>query len=164
MAFSEKDKVWWEAAPAAQFHSGSSSDQNDSGACRGERLVLGEDVPDRFGELSGDVDPGHLGAALSAQALPGPLIPLPMIGDIGRFSSPKKLTGYTGLCPLVRQSGNRDVRGPLAKNGPKSLAQAPPDRNLATLLAASEVKYTTVPKALHHLFALVGREARRSIA
>ena len=43
------------------------------------------------------------------------------IGDIGRFASPKRLTGYTGLCPLVRQSGNRDVRGPLAKNGPKSL-------------------------------------------
>jgi transposase len=31
------------------------------------------------------------------------------IGDIARFASPKKLTGYTGLCPLVRQSGNRDV-------------------------------------------------------
>jgi transposase len=46
------------------------------------------------------------------------------IGDIARFSSPKKLTGYTGLCPLVRQSGNRDVRGPLAKNGPKYLRWA----------------------------------------
>ncbi len=46
------------------------------------------------------------------------------IGDIGRFSSAKKLTGYTGLCPLVRQSGNRDVRGPLAKNGPKYLRWA----------------------------------------
>jgi transposase len=33
------------------------------------------------------------------------------IGDIARFASPKKLTGYTGLCPLVRQSGNRDIRG-----------------------------------------------------
>jgi transposase len=46
------------------------------------------------------------------------------IGDIARFASPKKLTGYTGLCPLVRQSGNRDVRGPLAKNGPKNLRSA----------------------------------------
>ena len=46
------------------------------------------------------------------------------IGDIGRFASPKKLAGYTGLCPLVRQSGNRDVRGPLAKNGPKYLRWA----------------------------------------
>src|ERR1035437_2398370 len=27
-------------------------------------------------------------------------------------------------CPLVRQSGNRDVRGPLAKNGPKYLRWA----------------------------------------
>jgi transposase len=46
------------------------------------------------------------------------------IGDIGRFASPKKLAGYTGLCPLVRQSGRRDDRGPLAKNGPKYLRWA----------------------------------------
>ena len=46
------------------------------------------------------------------------------IGDIGRFTSPKKLTGYTGLCPFVRQSGKRDDRGPLAKNGPKYLRWA----------------------------------------
>ncbi len=46
------------------------------------------------------------------------------IGDIGRFSSAKKLAGYTGLCPLVRQSGGRDDRGPLAKNGPKYLRWA----------------------------------------
>src|SRR5665811_1503883 len=45
------------------------------------------------------------------------------LGDIGRFSSPKKLAGYTGLCPLVRQSGRRDDRGPLAKNGPKYLTK-----------------------------------------
>ncbi len=57
----------------------------------------------------------------------GPVLAYTMaseIGDIGRFSSPKKLTGYTGLCPLVRQSGDRDVRGPLAKNGPKYLRWA----------------------------------------
>jgi transposase len=46
------------------------------------------------------------------------------IGDIARFNSPKKLAGYTGLCPLVRQSGRRDDRGPLAKNGPKYLRWA----------------------------------------
>jgi transposase len=40
------------------------------------------------------------------------------LGDIARFSSPKKLCGYTGLCPRVDQSGSRDQRGPLAKNGP----------------------------------------------
>jgi transposase len=46
------------------------------------------------------------------------------IGDIGHFASPKKLAGYTGLCPLVRQSGPKDRRGPLAKNGPKYLRWA----------------------------------------
>jgi transposase len=46
------------------------------------------------------------------------------IGDIGRFAGPKKLAGYTGLCPLVRQSGGKDRRGPLAKNGPPYLRWA----------------------------------------
>jgi transposase len=46
------------------------------------------------------------------------------LGDIARFPSPKKLTGYTGLCPRVYQSGTRDHRGPLAKNGPKYLRWA----------------------------------------
>jgi transposase len=36
------------------------------------------------------------------------------LGDIARFPSPKKLCGYTGLCPRVYQSGSRDQRGPLA--------------------------------------------------
>jgi transposase len=43
------------------------------------------------------------------------------IGDISRFASPKQLVGSTGLCPRVIQSGERDRRGPLAKNGPKYL-------------------------------------------
>jgi transposase len=46
------------------------------------------------------------------------------LGDIGRFASPKKLCGYTGLCPSVYQSGSKDHRGPLAKNGPKYLRWA----------------------------------------
>ena len=29
------------------------------------------------------------------------------IGDISRFPSPRKLSGYTGLCPRVYQSGER---------------------------------------------------------
>ena len=29
------------------------------------------------------------------------------IGEIERFSRPEKLTGYTGLCPRVVQSGDR---------------------------------------------------------
>jgi transposase len=46
------------------------------------------------------------------------------IGDITRFASPKKLCGYTGLCPRVYQSGDRDSRGPPTKQGPKYLRWA----------------------------------------
>ena len=46
------------------------------------------------------------------------------IGDISRFATPRKLAGYTGLCPRVYQSGDRDLRGPLAKQGPRYLRWA----------------------------------------
>jgi len=46
------------------------------------------------------------------------------LGDIGRFASPRKLAGYSGLCPRVYQSGERDLRGPLAKQGPRYLRWA----------------------------------------
>ena len=46
------------------------------------------------------------------------------IGDINRFPSPKKLCDYTGLCPRVHQSGDKDRRGPLTKQGPKYLRWA----------------------------------------
>jgi transposase len=46
------------------------------------------------------------------------------IGDIHRFASPKKLCGYTGLCPRVNQSGDKDRRGPLTKQGPRYLRWA----------------------------------------
>jgi len=43
------------------------------------------------------------------------------IGSIERFASPKKLCGYTGLCPRVLQSGATDRRGPISKHGPRYL-------------------------------------------
>jgi transposase len=46
------------------------------------------------------------------------------IGDIARFQSPRKLAGYTGLCPRVEQSGERDRRGPITKHGPRYLRWA----------------------------------------
>jgi len=46
------------------------------------------------------------------------------IGEIERFASPKKLVGYTGLCPRVYQSGEKDRRGALTKAGPKYLRWA----------------------------------------
>ncbi len=46
------------------------------------------------------------------------------IGAIERFPSPEKLAGYTGLCPRVNQSGDKDRRGPLTKHGPTYLRWA----------------------------------------
>lgn len=46
------------------------------------------------------------------------------IGDIERFATAKKLCGYSGLCPRVDQSGERDRRGPLSKHGPRYLRWA----------------------------------------
>lgn len=46
------------------------------------------------------------------------------LGDITRFPTPLKFVGYTGLCPRVDQSGERDWRGPLRKNGPNYLRWA----------------------------------------
>jgi transposase len=46
------------------------------------------------------------------------------IGEIERFPSPTKLSGYTGLCPRVYQSGDSDRRGPLSKQGPRYLRWA----------------------------------------
>ncbi len=46
------------------------------------------------------------------------------IGDIARFPSARKLVGYSGLSPRVRQSGNSERTGALAKAGPKTLRWA----------------------------------------
>ncbi len=46
------------------------------------------------------------------------------LGDINRFPTPRKLAGYSGLCPRVYQSGERDLRGSLAKTGPRYLRWA----------------------------------------
>jgi transposase len=46
------------------------------------------------------------------------------ICEIGRFESAQKLAGYTGLCPRVNQSGDRDRRGPITKHGPTYLRWA----------------------------------------
>jgi transposase len=57
----------------------------------------------------------------------GPLLALTMvaeIGDIRRFETAQKLRGYSGLVPVVRQSGERRYTGPLKKRGNQRLRWA----------------------------------------
>ena len=46
------------------------------------------------------------------------------IGDIARFSSARKLVGYAGLAPRVKQSGQSAHTGRLSKAGPATLRWA----------------------------------------
>jgi transposase len=46
------------------------------------------------------------------------------IGDVGRFSTPRKLIGYAGLAPRVNQSGDRSRTGALSKAGSRTLRWA----------------------------------------
>jgi hypothetical protein len=46
------------------------------------------------------------------------------IGDIARFSSPRKLTGYASLAPKLSQSGDRSRTGALSKAGSRTLRWA----------------------------------------
>jgi transposase len=80
------------------------------------------------------------------------------IGDITRFASPTKLCGYTGLCPKVRQSGNMDRRGPLAKTGPKYLRWA--------LLEATTnaVKHPVYKQRYQHTKQRLGRQRGAKVA
>ena len=97
------------------------------GACEADLRSLGADHP-------------YIPLLLTVPGV-GPLLAYTLaseIGDIRRFESPKKLAGYTGLCPIVRQSGPKDRRGPLAKNGPKYLRWALIE---AATHAARDVRY-----------------------
>jgi transposase len=80
------------------------------------------------------------------------------IGDIERFPSPTRLTGYTGLCPKVRQSGSSDRRGPLAKNGPKYLRWA------LLEAATNAVKHPIYRDRYQHTKTRLGRQRGAKVA
>jgi transposase len=57
----------------------------------------------------------------------GPLLSLTFaaeIGEVSRFSSPRKLIGYAGLAPRISQSGERSSTGALSKAGSRTLRWA----------------------------------------
>ena len=43
------------------------------------------------------------------------------IGEVARFPSPRKLIGYAGLAPRIKQSGERSRSGELSKAGSRTL-------------------------------------------
>ena len=80
------------------------------------------------------------------------------IGDITRFATPKKLCGYTGLCPRVYQSGDSDRRGPLAKHGPRYLRWA------LMIAATNASKHPLYRERYQHTNKRVGRQRGAKVA
>jgi transposase len=72
------------------------------------------------------------------------------IGDVARFSSPRKLIGYAGLAPKISQSGDRSRTGALSKAGSRTL-------RWAAVEAAHQAWRPTNP--WHELYADIARRA-----
>src|SRR3954465_4045063 len=77
------------------------------------------------------------------------------IGDIARFSSPRKLIGYAGLAPKISQSGDRSRTGALSKAGSRTL-------RWAAVEAAHQAWRPTNP--WHELYADIAKRAGKNPA
>jgi hypothetical protein len=67
------------------------------------RTIEGEDVPDGFGELAGEIDPGDLRAALPAEAPLHPLVAVPTVGIPSRVGGGLDQRPAQVLRPVLRQ-------------------------------------------------------------
>ena len=77
------------------------------------------------------------------------------IGDVARFSSPRKLIGYAGMAPRINQSGDRSRTGALSKAGSRTL-------RWAAVEAAHQSWRPTNP--WHELYADVAKRAGKNPA
>jgi len=96
-------------APVVQLKKGLSGSQGENGACRSEGLkglVAGQHVPDRLGQLSGELDLGDLGAALAAQPTLSALVAL-LVERVRRGGDPPSI------------SAQRKYLGPRFDSGPR---------------------------------------------
>jgi transposase len=94
-------------------------------------VKLIDDLEDQIAEINRKLRQGHADHPYIPLLMSAPGIGWVLaftiaaeIGQVERFASPEKLAGYTGLCPRVNQSGDKDRRGPLTKHGPTYLRWA----------------------------------------
>jgi transposase len=101
----------------------------------GRELLQGLALPERWRQtldvslelIDGlDLELAEVAKQLRATRADHRCVPLLLtaIGDIQRFAQAKNLTGYSGRCPRVDQSGERDRRGALSQHGPRYLRWA----------------------------------------
>jgi transposase len=73
---------------------------------------------------------------------------LSAVDDVQRFSSSRKLVGYSGLAPSVRQSSERTVYGPISRQGRRELRAV--WVQVAHLVAIDQSTATTPLRAWFH--------------
>ena len=93
-----------------------------------EALAVIELLDERIAPLDRELGPlaraDRRASLLSTIPGIGPVLGLTIaaeIGDVARFPSPRKLIGYSGLAPRVKQSGERSRSGELSKAGSRTL-------------------------------------------
>jgi transposase len=93
-----------------------------------EALAVIELLDERIAPLDRELGPqaraDRRASLLSTIPGIGPVLGLTIaaeIGDVARFPSPRKLIGYSGLAPRVKQSGERSRAGQLSKAGSRTL-------------------------------------------
>ena len=81
-----------------------------SGGCRSEGFAAGEHVPDRGGELAGDLDAGDLGAALLAATTPGSFEVMTVVLPHGQRHAEKALPAFARMvCPVIQPASSLTV-------------------------------------------------------
>jgi hypothetical protein len=112
--------VWGDELDGSRSGSASSvwgrlGGQRGSGACRGEWLVVGQHVPDRFGRLASDRQGSALAAALlpvsGTVALEGRLVERVAAGGVGCFDERPTWMGPAGQGRRSTRSDAVDVSG-----------------------------------------------------
>src|SRR6516225_9353402 len=131
-----EDQVLSGLAPAAHVKKGLSGSQANYGAFRSEgleRLVAGQHVPDRLGQLASELDLGDFRAALAAEAALGALVALFVERVRGRVDRcfhqpPAQVSGSVlgdraatvDLAGLVHPRAQAGVAGQLDRRGEAS--------------------------------------------
>jgi transposase len=92
-------------------------------------LALIDELEDQIAEVNGRLREGHADHPYIPLLLTVPGIGWVLaftiaaeIGEISRFASPEKLTGYTGLCPRVLSQGSQTAAAHSPSTGPPTCA------------------------------------------
>jgi len=134
--FAPDQREWWLGLPLAPLEQAVVRSNLDTLAFAQQQLAALEET---LTQLGGQEERLPLLVQLSGIGLINGLTTLAAIGDIARFSSPKKRVGYAGLGSRVHDSGQTTRTGQITKAGRRDLRVA--------LVEAAQVAANTHPRS-----------------